>query len=251
MITLAQALATQVPSLVIAGPEETTQTYVIQNLQKILCPLYSSDKKSDKKQDCYCVSCRQIKNLQHSSLLWLAPTKDYTVSDIDEIFNHTQFQLDPGQQFFIVLNKAHTLTTTTGNRLLKLLEEPPAGYFFLLLANNIQALIPTIRSRSYVISLLESQEESTHPILEFFTQQKPFNPLAFEQTLKKYSPTETESLDLLTRLYSHYADQYKLNIQQDFYKKILAYLTIKQKRPPQPGSSEFFWKNFYLSFPRQ
>lgn len=53
----------------------------------------------------------------------------------------------------ILIQEADLLSAPAQNALLKLLEEPPAGTYFLLGAETEQALAPTIRSRSQLISL--------------------------------------------------------------------------------------------------
>lgn len=55
----------------------------------------------------------------------------------------------------IIVTKAHTLTIEAQNAFLKLLEEPPADTVFMLLTSQIDALLPTIRSRVQRMKLVK------------------------------------------------------------------------------------------------
>jgi DNA polymerase-3 subunit delta' len=47
----------------------------------------------------------------------------------------------------VVIDGAHALTTEAQNALLKLIEEPPPSTLFILVTDNVEALLPTVRSR--------------------------------------------------------------------------------------------------------
>jgi hypothetical protein len=53
----------------------------------------------------------------------------------------------PGQIRIAIIPEAHLLTTEAQNALLKLLEEPPPSTLILLLTGQLEALLPTVRSR--------------------------------------------------------------------------------------------------------
>src|SRR5699024_10257168 len=52
-----------------------------------------------------------------------------------------------------IIDDAQTLTNQAANRLLKFLEEPLIETTAILLTDNVQAIIPTIRSRCQLIDL--------------------------------------------------------------------------------------------------
>lgn len=60
---------------------------------------------------------------------------------------------DASLQRFVVIDKAHLLTTEAQNALLKTLEEPPLDTVLILTASNPESLLPTIRSRVREIHL--------------------------------------------------------------------------------------------------
>lgn len=62
----------------------------------------------------------------------------------------------PGQSAYdraIIIDNAQLLTTEAQNALLKTLEEPPQGTLLVLTATSDQALLPTIRSRTQLVSV--------------------------------------------------------------------------------------------------
>ncbi len=250
-----------VPAKLFVGKDTVIQTYAQHFLQREFCK--QNHETLDTLSDCFCISCRMIKNRQHASLMWVSPEKDYTVSHIDEVIDNARFALDEHARFFFVLDKAHTLTTAAANRLLKLLEEPPAGYHFLLLANNKNALLPTIISRSYVVTLSQDvDQEYKHPLVAFFSDAHNRNDVnTFEQIIKKNAPTESESIELVNTLVEYFIREYSHTLTKeytqqgqqeiDYLQKILKYLHLLLKKPPQAGSSEIFWRMMFLTFPQK
>jgi DNA polymerase-3 subunit delta' len=64
----------------------------------------------------------------------------------------------PGKQAIsriVLIEDAHLLTLESQNALLKTLEEPPEGTMLLLTAADVQALLPTIRSRLQTLSIIK------------------------------------------------------------------------------------------------
>lgn len=245
------------PASLIVGLPAQLQSHVEAMLQKAFCPrLKSSDNKDT---GCFCVECRKIKNRQHPGFVWIGPEKSYTVDDIQIIFDRSKFALDDDQTFYFILENVQLLTTATANRLLKILEEPPQGYHFMLLTTNAESIVPTILSRCLVIELAPTQALSTkdeHPLLAYFYNgMQKIDPVGFEQELKKQALNDTQSLELLQRLIGIYTNRIRSNIQngQEIAhdtKHTQEYLLKALRKPPQAGSSELFWKNLYLSFPR-
>jgi len=80
----------------------------------------------------------------------------------------------------LLINDAELLTEDAQNSLLKTLEEPAANSAILLVTTSVQALLPTIRSRSIIIDVL---------------------PLSYEQAEKQFdnvSPVELKKLFILS-----------------------------------------------------
>jgi hypothetical protein len=222
-------------------------------------------------QNCACPECRRIKNHQHPCMVWISPEKNYSVDDVEIIFDRTKFALDVGQTFFFVLDHASALNTATANKILKVLEEPPMGYKFILLAENINTLPTTIISRSHVIKIFgENEQIAQHVFLKYFTAPENLpDAITFDQELKKASFSEQECVELCYDLMEYFVKK-QINNKKEFLNQVPAVaepmtdthddkiskyfrngLAIIQKRlrkPPCPGSSNMFLKLLYLDF---
>ena len=244
---------TTIPTQLFIGASETLEEKTEFFLQQQLCL------NDEKTPSCYCKECRKIKNRQHESIIFIRPEKNYTVKDIEVIFEKTNLSLDENQKFFFILEKAQTFNPATANRLLKVLEEPPAGYNFILQTNNKNAILPTIVSRCNISSFNEYKEINiNHPVTSFFYNQNLLAPAEFEKTLKAQELTDAQSIELLHEMIQYYASQitffYKkggLYQNIEYTQNALNFLKKQLKQLPQSGSSKLFWKNLYISFPKK
>jgi DNA polymerase-3 subunit delta' len=228
------------PAHLFIGPRENAIGYVVEQIQKTLCP----------RQGCYtCTACRKIAQGTHHSLLWLSTETSYTLDDVQKIHNTIRFETD--SSFFIIIESAERLNTASANSLLKSLEEPPAGYHFLLLVERLDQLLPTIRSRCVVQNRDTSFSTlDTHPLLLFFTSATTPDPLAFMAELESTAPSEQETLSLIDTLITHWHQQYRTSILEGKPSKKCAAMTTlftqALRKTPMPGSSKLFWKNLFL-----
>ena len=246
----------KVPTRIFAGAYERVLAHTQHFLQQHLCMQQHTDEESQK--ECYCRDCRKIKERQHPCVVWVTPEKDYTVEDVEVVFERIRFALDPEQWCFFVLEKADRLNLATANRLLKVLEEPPTGYVFLLLATNLNALLPTIISRALINEIGGSARGGfNHPVFHLFCDaHKLHDPFAFEQLLKKQPLTDADAQMLLDELMYFYVGKQKGCIagkdveQRAYIARILDFITQKMKKAPRSGSADLFLKMMYLDFPR-
>jgi hypothetical protein len=65
------------------------------------------------------------------------------------------------------------MTKEAGNALLKALEEPPDGVFFILLSPTVAQIMPTLRSRSRIISLGQNDSSKNQQAIDFFDMSIP------------------------------------------------------------------------------
>jgi len=240
------------PTHLLVGMQNHLIDYVENMLQQQFCL------EQDAGAGCFCRQCQTIKKRQHPFIVFINPEKDYTIKDIDVIFEKTRFSLNDNEHFFFVLERVETLTATTANRLLKVLEEPPGGYHFMLLTSNINAVLPTIQSRSLVTTLTSmTDDKSDHPLLNHFYNSQTYDPLGFEQELRNCQLSNSQSIKLLEDAIDHFSEEYKNilkhknDIQADYLNRVITFLHTQLKKPPQSGSSDIFWKHVYLSFPRK
>jgi DNA polymerase III gamma/tau subunit len=238
-----------IPTHIFVGTHEQTTATAIAILRDQWC--------LNRNNDCFCSTCKQLTHHQHRFLAWLKPTKDYTVDDLDPLFQTISFALDDDQRFFFVLEHGERLTQATANRLLKIFEEPPRGYHFILLTENLNALLPTIISRSEVVTLTQQAAAAPHPLLEYFLGGASLNAvLDFEQFLQRNKLSDSESTQLLDELFEQFSAKCNSAILTNDADKhllvdITTFLQHAMAMPPQSGSSELFWKNLWVNIPRQ
>jgi DNA polymerase-3 subunit delta' len=186
---------------------------------------------------------------------WLEPENNYTVAHLEPIFKTISFALDPGQQFFFVLERADMLSTTCANSLLKSLEEPPPGYHFILLAQRRDTILPTISSRC-VITVFQEQGIQAQPALyKYFATCTPLAKITeFGRELDRTKITEREALDLVDLLYSYWAAYFKKALAENAGQQIeqagqvIQVLEQARHYSPMPGSSKIFLRNLFLQF---
>jgi DNA polymerase-3 subunit delta' len=213
-------------------------------LQRTLCP----------KNNCgTCLSCQNIRQQQHHAIMWLTPEKNYTLPQLQPIFETISLQLAPDEHFFFVIEHADALTPACANSLLKVMEEPPTGYHFLLLAERQDDILPTIRSRAIVSSFYTQNEPvDEHPLLGHFKGLKSYNPRDFLQDLDRSLISERESVDLVDHLLAYWMRALKDGLQTNNPKatkqaqKMVHLLQDALLTPPMPGSAKLFWKNLFL-----
>ncbi|MBD3231676.1 hypothetical protein GF322_03360 [Candidatus Dependentiae bacterium] len=229
-------------------------------LQKNFC---INKKENEVSLKCFCNQCRKIKSQQHEFIVFINPKKDYTVKDIEVIFEKINFKLDADQKFFFILQDVQNLNLACANRLLKVLEEPAKGYNFILLSDNINSVLPTIISRCCVTNFLVNQNtfESLNTLLLFFYEKNLDSPLQFDKELKNSNLTDSQSIKILHEMMAFYSKKIiefskkiKLDDEEEnqkrYLEKVYNFLKERVKKPPQSGSSNIFWKNLYISFPK-
>ncbi len=242
-----------VPTILIEGASAQAQEHATQ----LLCQNFCKFREVNEPSGCFCINCRRIQQHEHPYIIWICPEKDYTIDEVDVIFDKIRFALEDNEQFFFVLEKAQTLNPATANRLLKVLEEPPRGYVFILLTTNKNAILPTIRSRSYIIELgaaTRGEQNSLYldPVMEYLVvPSKLDDPVGFEQELKKKKFSENEVVQLSFDLLEYLTQKIAQN-PNDTAWAYAAIETVKDHlhTPPGPGSAEFFLKRLFLHMPR-
>lgn len=231
-----------------AGPINEAIEYVQTSLQAIFCPHAQTSKIACRA----CFKCNQVRQNEHSNILWLKPEKQYTLDQLEIVFEKITFALDNNEKFFIVIEDADLLNQACSNKLLKPIEEPKKGYYFLFLSQRKEQILPTIKSRC-VITTFNSHNnfENNSELFNLLISFNP-NPLIFLKVLEKTNINEYESVELLDSLLKHWslktknelinADEIKYNHDS----RMLELLNEGFDKLPMPGSSKTFWKNLYL-----
>lgn len=226
------------------GNQTTIRHDQIKMLQQALC----------KQGGCgHCVACTGIVQEQHHAVIWIRPENFYTRETLEPIFSQLAFALNPQERFFFILENVDFMPAACANSLLKSLEEPPAGYHFFMGAQRLQAVLPTIRSRSIIHQMSNTNEQEHHPLFDFFTSSQFHDPAIFLKELEQSAINERESVELVDQILVHWIDLLKQTISaRDHvaYKRqsaALATITAAFRKLPMPGSSKLFWKDFYLA----
>lgn len=95
-----------------------------------------------------CVACRQIISHNHPSLLWVASEENsFKIEQTREIQRAMNYLSVAGEYRVAVLEAAEKLTTEAANSLLKFLEEPEDNLIIILLIEDLEKVLPTIKSR--------------------------------------------------------------------------------------------------------
>lgn len=224
------------PAQLFVGQSAQTLEAVELFLQKMLCKHTACNT---------CITCMQIRERQHHAIMWLHPEKNYTLEQLNGIFETLAFQLQPDELFFFIIEKADFLPTACANKLLKPMEEPPSGYHFILLAQHAEQVVPTIKSRCTLHTLESSTTTHTaHPLVELFTT-KIVASNDFAKIIDSTTINERESMELLDQIVGYWLSTYKKNHATNMV-PLITLLHKAQLQPPMPGSSTLFWRNLYL-----
>ncbi|MFW6315218.1 MAG: DNA polymerase III subunit delta', partial [Desulfohalobiaceae bacterium] len=116
---------------------------------------------SQKQPPCLeCSCCRQIANQAFRDLfLFQGLQESIKIDQVREARSLMGQKPDAGQVRVFILEQAQGLTQAAANSLLKSMEEPLPGNAFVLLAPQRQLLLPTLVSRSLVLTLSRARQE--------------------------------------------------------------------------------------------
>lgn len=156
-----------------------------------------------------CVTCRKIDDGNHEDIHVVsadgASVKDGQIEDLQAELRKKPF----GSRNIAVISDADTMTQYAQNRLLKTLEEPAPGTVIILLVENIENMLPTIRSRCMSYRLEDSgitdpeAEGLARRIEEMIYEEQPFYILKDElEKLAKDREMSRKVLDCLEKIYA-------------------------------------------------
>ena len=99
-----------------------------------------------------CLSCRKADDGNHPDLQIVRPSGAWIkIDQIRELQKRIIYRPLEGTRKVYILTEAERMNLEAANCLLKTLEEPPADSVLILLTTNLDALLPTIRSRCQII----------------------------------------------------------------------------------------------------
>jgi len=99
-----------------------------------------------------CGSCVRVAAKAHESLKVIEPEgPQIKIDESREVIEFLNLQ-GLTKRRVVVIDQAQTLNLQAANSLLKTLEEPPAETYFFLIAPSVAGVLPTIRSRSRIVT---------------------------------------------------------------------------------------------------
>ncbi len=103
-----------------------------------------------------CTSCKQALNRNQPDIIYVQHEKPAIIS-VDEIRKqvNNDIAIKPysSERKIYIIDEAEKMNSQAQNALLKTLEEPPSYATIMLLTTNVEALLPTIRSRCVTLTI--------------------------------------------------------------------------------------------------
>lgn len=146
-----------------------------------------------------CRTCRLIESQEFSDVTILSPQGNTIKTDaVREIVkNFSQSGFESSKQVFIIKD-AEKMHVNAANSLLKVIEEPQSEIYIFLLTNQLEAVLPTIKSRTQIV-------------------QFPKNLALLERSLEESGLLKTQA-SLLARLVSSQDEAQKLAKTSPFWR---------------------------------
>ena len=177
-----------------AGPEGIgKRTFALKLAQTLLCQKNPAAAMTP----CgACEACVQVSAGTHPDLLQISKPADKSVIPIDLLIGPPERRMQEGfchdislRPFFggrkvAVIDDADLFNVEGANALLKTLEEPPPDSVIILIGTSVEKQLPTIRSRSQVVSFRPLEAKTVARLL---LQQEVVEDLAAAEKLAQYS----------------------------------------------------------------
>ena len=132
-------------------PSVGKRTMAFETARYALCVAGGAD-------DCKCKSCSRF-GIDHPDFLCIGQIDRIRVEDAERLLEFVSLKPFLSNRRVVVIDNADTATWEAANRLLKTIEEPPEGFLFFLISSRPEAVIATLRSRSFSIAFGQLSQE--------------------------------------------------------------------------------------------
>ena len=153
---------------------------------------------SEKEHPCLtCGACHKVFGGGHPDVITVdSDTATIPIRLIRDMQADAYIQPNEGRRKIYLIPRAQDMLLPAQNALLKLLEEPPSYCTFLLLTDNLEKLLPTVRSRAVVLTLYPLDRQTLSAALR---QKAPdADPETLSSAIEKSEGYLGAALDLLS-----------------------------------------------------
>ncbi|MBP7633048.1 hypothetical protein KBA41_02675 [Candidatus Ozemobacteraceae bacterium] len=117
-----------------------------------------------------CLSCRRIAAGSHPDVTTVTlQGNDIRVDQVRRLQELAVLQPNMGRWRIFIIDPADRLNEYSANSLLKILEEAPQRAVFMLLAENLERILPTVRSRSELVAFRTPSHDEARAALSTIT----------------------------------------------------------------------------------
>ena len=149
-----------------------------------------------------CPSCVKALAGRHPDLVYFSPDKKASmgVETVRDIKKSLFFMPNDGDRKVYTIDDAQKMTVQAQNALLKFIEEPPASVLFFIVADKKESLLPTVVSRTRIISLAPSDNADIRRFL--MSESKKSGGEQIDEAINMAEGSPGKALKLLCRDFS-------------------------------------------------
>ena len=149
-----------------------------------------------------CPSCVKARAGSHPDLFYFSPDKKASmgVETVRDIKKSLFFMPNDGDRKVYIIDDAQKMTVQAQNALLKFIEEPPASVLFFIVADKKESLLPTVVSRTRIISLAPSDNADIRRFL--MSESKKSGGEQIDEAINMAEGSPGKALKLLCRDFS-------------------------------------------------
>ena len=149
-----------------------------------------------------CPSCVKALAGSHPDLFYFSPDKKASmgVETVRDIKKSLFFMPNDGDRKVYIIDDAQKMTVQAQNALLKFIEEPPASVLFFIVADKKESLLPTVVSRTRIISLVPSDNADIRRFL--MSESKKSGGEQIDEAINMAEGSPGKALKLLCRDFS-------------------------------------------------